>query len=579
LELPRLCWRAGGRAAPWKMAKGRAAAAPRARASGAGGKAAGGEGREGEAGAGGAAAAGAAAGAAAAAAAAARAARAKEEERARKAEEERARRALEALARSLAEAKDKVAACEREWERKKGGKSEGAALEELVRRRDDVRRVQVRMRGCEVGVSDILERDVVGRAALLLETEPSLRAFCSLFYSALASQPEADILLAAPRQLAAPGGGRVLGLVHSAALAHDIGAMRECIVDSICAPEPELSWASLTAPEREEAPEPSAEEPQAPPGRWYDPEPGLLNSPLHLSLLFCAPDKLGWEAYREVAQFIVDAMPFEALGLVNAAGESAATLAAAGGATEVLKQLSRRHVYIPPRAALLAAERGRYETLDILLGLALERCHLPDEAEAEQARSEWEYMSCSVLAAASRAAGAEEVDFDQFCKVLDVCCLRHGVDINAHETSQGLTALHVAAKEQNVVPLCAELIRRGAVPDALDRWGRRPVDYLSRRNDKGALRDVFAFWAAAPRTLKPPEPAARPPSLLIPPTGSKALPSGRLGSSPSTKDSASSAKAASSPKTAASGSRPAPPRPAPPRAPGKAAAPVAKARR
>jgi hypothetical protein len=563
------------------MGKARAAAAPRARGSGVA-KGAGGEGREGEAFAGGAGGAGgAAAGAEAAGAAAvvAAAARAKEEERARKAEEERARRALEALARSLAEAKDKVAACEREWERKKGGKSEGTALEELVRRRDDVRRVQVRVRGCEVGVSDILERDVVGHAALLLEIEPSLRAFCSLFYSALASQPEADILLAAPRQLAAPGGGRVLGLVHSAALAHDLGAMRECIVDSICAPEPELSWASLTAPERDEAPEPPDEEPQAPSGRWYDPEPGLLNSPLHLSLLFCAPDKLGWEAYREAAQFIVDAMPFEALGLVNAAGESAATLAAAGGATEVLKQLSRRHVYIPPRAALLAAERGRHETLDILLGLASERCHLPDEAEAEQARSEWANMSCSVLAAASRAAGAEEVEFDQFCKVLDVCCLRHGVDINAHETSQGLTALHVAAKEQNVVPLCAELIRRGAVPDALDGWGRRPVDYLSLRNDKGALRDVLAFWAAAPRTLKPPEPAARPSSILIPPAGCKALPSGRRGSSPSAKDSASSAKAASSPKTAASGSRPAPPRPAPSRAPGKPAAPVAKARR
>jgi hypothetical protein len=52
-----------------------------------------------------------------------------------------------------------------------------------------------------------------------------------------------DILLTAPRQLAAPGGGRVLGLVRSAALAQDIGAMRECIVDSICAPKPELSRA------------------------------------------------------------------------------------------------------------------------------------------------------------------------------------------------------------------------------------------------------------------------------------------------------------------------------------------------
>ncbi len=111
----------------------------------------------------------AATGAAAAAAAAAAVVRADEEERARKAEEERARCTLEALARSLAEAKDDMAACERERERKKGGKSERAALEEFVQRRDDVRRVEVRMRGCEVGVSDILERDVVGRAALLLE--------------------------------------------------------------------------------------------------------------------------------------------------------------------------------------------------------------------------------------------------------------------------------------------------------------------------------------------------------------------------------------------------------------------------
>mmetsp|Transcript_12685 Transcript_12685/g.23553 ORF Transcript_12685/g.23553 Transcript_12685/m.23553 type:complete len:411 (+) Transcript_12685:2379-3611(+) len=353
-------------------------------------------------------------------------------------------------------------------------KRQNAAKREAKAKQRELESCIIRLEGVGNGVLASIE-DVVVRGQYLLTLYPELRDF----WLAFRRRDKATTTFAPPIAFAAvPRHWETFGLAHAAAITHDIRALRNEIVPSRTPSRP--NTADVSAPGT----------PPLSKQNWFDQDPGQLNTPLHLACVYCEPGDPGYISYRKTAKFLIESMPSEALLLRNREGQTALVLAASCGATEVVKMLCEHEVPVEANAVFLALSRGHINTAAWLV----EYTSTNHESNAQVLHD----ILSNVLHVIVEAAAREEMSLEAYGIAMDKMI---GLGANVNTVNQfGQTPLHVAAKEQNVIEISVDLLRRGAAPYSQDYEGRIPLDYISRL-DKNLLRDMFSYYANAPQSI------------------------------------------------------------------------------